>query len=148
MENTDAHWKQWGKFDPYRAVLFDERYRRASLGDHRQEFFQTGEDYVASLTLKLATLYPNMTFGTAVDFGSGVGRLSIPLAKRFQKVIGIDISSAMLDESRNNCSSFGIPNAEFVLSDDSLSRVPFGVQFVHSHLVLQHIPVRRGLTIV
>jgi cyclopropane fatty-acyl-phospholipid synthase-like methyltransferase len=63
-------------------------------------------------------------------------------------VIGVDISPAMLNESRKNCSLFGISNAEFVPSDDCVSRVPFGVQFVHSYLVLQHISVKRGLGIV
>jgi cyclopropane fatty-acyl-phospholipid synthase-like methyltransferase len=147
MENTDAHWQQWGKFDPYRAALFHEKYRRACLGDNVQEFFQTGEEYIDSLTRKLAMLYPGMRLGTAVDFGCGVGRLSIPLARRFETVIGVDVSPAMLNESRKNCSLFGISNAEFVLSDDSISRVPFGVQLVHSYLVLQHIDFTAGCPI-
>jgi hypothetical protein len=54
----------------------------------------------------------------------------------------------MLTESRKNCAGFGITNAEFVLSDDLLSSVPSGVQLVHSLLVLQHIPVKRGLQII
>jgi trans-aconitate methyltransferase len=147
MENTDHHWQQWGNFDPYRAVLFDDKYKRTLVNAHLEEFFQTGEDYIDSLVAKLAALYPGMHFGTAVDFGCGVGRLSIPLAKRFQRVIGVDISPAMLNESRQNCSVFGITNAEFIPSDDLVSRVPRGVQFVHSYLVLQHIPVERGLVI-
>jgi len=100
-----------------------------------------------SLTRKLAILYPGMRLGTAVDFGCGVARLSIPLTRRFQKVIGVDISPAMLNKSRKNCSFFGISNAEFVLFDDSISRVPFGVQLVHSFIVFQHISVKRGLVI-
>jgi cyclopropane fatty-acyl-phospholipid synthase-like methyltransferase len=148
MENTDAHWRQWGEFDPYRAALFYEKYRGACFGDNVREFFQTGEDYIDSLTRKLVMLYPGMRLGTAVDFGCGVGRLSIPLARRFERVIGVDVSPAMLNESRKNCSFFGISNAEFVPSDDSISRAPFGLQLVHSYLVLQHISVKRGLVIV
>jgi trans-aconitate methyltransferase len=147
MENTDAHWKQWGNCDPYRAVLFEEKYKRSSLDENLNHFFQTGESYIASLMQKLDLLYPGLPRQTAVDFGSGVARLTIPLARRFQNVIGVDISSAMLNEARKNCSLLGISNADFVLSDDLVSQVPFGVQLVHSYLVLQHISVARGLVI-
>jgi trans-aconitate methyltransferase len=80
-----------------------------------------------------------------VDFGCGVGRLTVPLAQRFERVIGVDISPAMIAESRRNCSLRGVTNAEFVGTDDL---VPSGVQLVHSYLVLQHIPVKRGLVVV
>jgi SAM-dependent methyltransferase len=148
MENTDAHWKEWGRFDPYRAVLFDEKYRQDLLSRNLDDFFETGRLHVASLMKKLKLLYPDLAFDTAVDFGSGVGRLAIPLALRFRRVIGVDISPDMLTESRKNCAKFGITNAEFVISDDPLSRVPSNVQFVHSLLVLQHIAMKRGLQIV
>jgi hypothetical protein len=81
MENTDAHWRQWGKFDPYRAALCNEKYGRACLAENAQEFFQTGDEYIDALTRKLAMLYSGMRLGTAVDFGCGVGRLSIPLRR-------------------------------------------------------------------
>jgi trans-aconitate methyltransferase len=147
MENTDAHWKRWGIADPYRGVLFDDKYKRSSLADNLNDFFQTGQAYINALMQRLDILYPELPRHTAVDFGCGVARLSMPLAKRFQTVIGVDISSAMLNESRKNCLAFGISNAQFVLSDDLLSRVPFGVQLVHSYIVFQHIPVKRGLLI-
>ncbi len=147
MENTDAHWKQWGSRDPYRGVLFDEKYKKSSLNENLNEFFDTGESYIGSLMHYVDLLYPGLPRRTAVDFGCGVGRLSIPLARRFQSVIGVDISPAMLDEAHKNCSSFGISNANFVSSDDLLSQVPAGVQLVQSYIVLQHIPVKRGLLI-
>ncbi len=147
MESTDAHWKRWGRFDPYRAVLFEEKYKRASLEKHVSSFFESGELYSESLLRKLKLLYPELSLDTAVDFGCGVARLTIPLARRFRKVIGVDISAEMLKEAANNCVKFGISNVEFVLSDDAVSRVSFGVQLVHSFITLQHIPVRRGLAI-
>jgi trans-aconitate methyltransferase len=148
MENTDAHWKMWGRIDPYRAVLFERKYKRDALDENTfQEFFKTGKEHVECLMEKLSQLNPKLSLDTAVDFGCGVGRLVIPLAGRFQKVIGVDVSPDMLNESRKNCSRFGVFNAEFALSDDLVSRVPLGVQLVHSFLVLQHIPVGRGLSI-
>ena len=148
MENTDAHWREWGICDPYRGVLFDDKYNRVCLDQNRADFFETGHAYIDWLLQKLGVLYPELPLQTAVDFGCGVGRLSIPLAKRFHEVIGVDISPAMLNESQKNCSVSGISNVQLVLSDDRVSEVPFGVDLVHSYLVLQHIPVKRGLVIV
>ena len=147
MENTDVHWKHWGRFDPYRAVLFNERYKRERLNESFQEFIQSGQAYIDLLMQKVEQLSPGLPLHTAVEFGCGVGRLAIPLAKRFRKVIGVDISPEMLNESRQNCSRFGVSNAEFVLSDDLLSLVPSEVQLVHSCKVLQHIPLKRGFAI-
>ncbi|MBV8812229.1 MAG: class I SAM-dependent methyltransferase [Acidobacteriaceae bacterium] len=147
MENTDTHWKQWGKLDPYHGVLFQEKYKRSSLDENLSEFFDTGESYIGSLMKYIELLYPGLPRRTAVDFGCGVGRLSIPLAKRFENVIAVDISPAMLDEARKNCASFGVSNTEFVSSDDLVSKVPSGVQLVQSYIVFQHIPVNRGLPI-
>ena len=147
MENTDAHWKHWARVDPYRAVLFSDRYKRSRLSDNFQEFFDTGRVYVDSLMDKVVVLNPSLPLETAVEFGCGVGRLVIPLARYFRNVIGVDISPEMLKESQKNCARFGVNNAEFVLSDDLLSLVPFGVRLVHSCKVLQHIPVKRGLAI-
>ena len=147
MENTDAHWKHWGRSDPYRAVLFSDRYKRSRLSDHFQEFFDSGRVYVDSLMDKIDLLNPSLPRETAVEFGCGVGRLVIPLARYFRKVIGVDISPDMLNESRKNTSLFGVSNVEFLLSDDLVSLVPSGVHLVHSFTVLQHIPVKRGLAI-
>lgn len=148
MENTDAHWREWGSFDPYRAVLFDDKYKRQSLSKSLDDFFETGRRHIQFLMQKLKLLYPDLALDTAVDFGCGVGRLAIPLARRYRKVFGVDISPDMLTESQKNCAKFGITNAEFALSDDALSSVPSQAQLVHSFLVLQHIPVKRGLQII
>jgi tRNA/tmRNA/rRNA uracil-C5-methylase (TrmA/RlmC/RlmD family) len=123
MKNTDAHWRQWGRFDPYRAVLFEEKYKQLSSTSSRDDFFETGRRYVHFLMEKLVFVYPDLAFNTAVDFGCGVGRLLIPLAHHFQRVIGVDISQDMLLEARKNCARVAVTNTEFVLSDDPLSRV-------------------------
>jgi SAM-dependent methyltransferase len=147
VENTDAHWRKWGRFDPYRAVLFNQKQEQLSASA-RDDFFETGRCYVQFLMEKLSVLYPDLALDTAVDFGCGVGRLAIPLAGHFRKVIGVDISQEMLTESRKNSLRFKTANTDFALSDDQLSRVPENVQLVHSFLVLQHIPVERGLPLI
>jgi cyclopropane fatty-acyl-phospholipid synthase-like methyltransferase len=91
---------------------------------------------------------PLVSRASALDFGCGVGRLVIPLAQVFEHVTGVDISSSMLEVAKQNCSERGINNVDFVRSDDELSRVTSKFDFIHSYIVLQHIPIRRGETII
>ena len=85
---------------------------------------------------------------SALDFGSGVGRLSIALADHFDRVVGLDISPGMLKEATANATARGHGNVVFALSDDALSQAPGQFDFVNSYIVLQHIPSARGLLII
>ncbi len=68
----------------------------------------------------------------------------IPLAQIAEHVTGIDVSESMLSEAETNCRSRSIGNVEFVKSDDELSLLRGTYDFIHSFLVFQHIPIRRG----
>ena len=147
---TDRDWKRWGQSDPYFGVLSDEKFRTARLGaTKREEFFLSGERHIEKMiqAIKAAYAEPPGT-GAALDFGSGVGRLAIPLASRFLNVTGVDISIAMIAEAGKNCEVAGIGNATFVESDDRLSNVSGTFDFVHSTIVLQHISWVRGRLIL
>lgn len=145
--SSDADWDQMGQRDPYFAVCTDERYRTGRLDPAaRAHFFRTGEDYVALLFSSIrATLCPDFQPVRALDFGCGVGRLAIPLARECSEVVGVDVSPGMLAEARKNSHELSASNIDFVRSDDCLSQVQGSFDFVHSFIVLQHIPARRGL---
>jgi trans-aconitate methyltransferase len=130
MENTDRHWQLWGELDPYRAVCFPN--------GQDCTFWKSGEDHIQLILTAQARFYPQAPHNTAIDFGCGVGRLLRPLALYFSHVIGIDISAGMLAEARRN-----VPTAELT---DHIPRQQ--ASLVHSYLVLQHIPPRRGIEIV
>jgi 2-polyprenyl-3-methyl-5-hydroxy-6-metoxy-1,4-benzoquinol methylase len=142
--NTDKHWRVWGRQDPYFAVLSDSRFRR---GGNRQEFFASGIESVNGL-IATAKRHFGLNQSSALEFGSGVGRLTIPLAQQFQTVTGVEISEAMIEEAKSNCAKSGIDNVQFVRSDDELAAVHGKFDFVVSLLTLQHIPVKRGMRIV
>jgi SAM-dependent methyltransferase len=148
MNTFDTSWKKWGQADPYYAVLTSEKYRGENLAPNVAEFFASGQDYISDLLEHLHRLYDGMTNGTALDFGCGVGRLLIPLALRYERTIGVDISEGMLQEAAINFEKYGLSNATFVVSNDSLSQVRGNVDLVHSMIVLQHIPVPRGMQIM
>jgi SAM-dependent methyltransferase len=145
--STDTAWEAWAKQDPYFGVVTDPKYRTANLTDDlRKEFFRTGEmhlEYVMHLVRSYVDPQFNPT--SALDFGCGVGRVLIPLAKATQRAVGVDVAPTMLEEARRNCAAAGVANAEVAFSDDVLSNVQGIFDFVHSCLVFQHIPVQRGL---
>lgn len=82
-----------------------------------------------------------------LDFGCGVGRLSIPMASICRSIVAADVSEFMIEEARENCRINGITNVEFAVSDDQLSRISGTFDFINSFLVFQHIPRTRGVAI-
>lgn len=146
LRDTDRDWEIFGRTTPYFAVYTDEKFLPENLDEvARAEFFATGERHVER-TLELIRRYLAADFAPArtLDFGCGVGRLVLPLARRFPFVVGVDVSRSMLAEARRNCESPGLSNVEFVESDDDLSRVTGTFDFIHSYIVMQHIPRARG----
>lgn len=77
----------------------------------------------------------------AVEIGSGLGRICLALRKHFHHVIGVDISSEMVQRARRLVDDEHI---DFVVGDGTtLSPLEDGcADFVISFTVLQHLPRR------
>jgi SAM-dependent methyltransferase len=146
--STERDWILWGKQDPYYGVLSADRFRGENIHLHRDEFFALGESEIRELVDVVARLYGATGRKVAVDFGSGVGRLTIPLARRYERVIGIDISPGMMAEAKKNCEQAGIANVDFRSSPEELAMFAEGVDLVVSRIVLQHIPPSVGLALI
>jgi SAM-dependent methyltransferase len=144
--DSDETWRYYGKTDPYFGVLTQDAFRSENLtAEARARFFQSGDSYVDFVLATIRDhLTPSFEIRRALDFGCGVGRLTIPLARASQSVTGVDVSEWVLDEAARNCRAQGITNVKFVPSDDALTAVTQPVDFVHSFIVLQHIPPVRG----
>ena len=150
MRHTDKAWQRIGQIDPYFAVLAHPRFREAAKdGETRREFFTSGEEHVERLFATIReTLDLEFAPRRALDFGCGVGRVTIPLARRVAQVVGVDVSDSMLDEANKNCEEAGVRNVTLLKSDDGLENLPGDYDFLHSFIVFQHIPARRGATIL
>lgn len=79
--------------------------------------------------------------GLCVEVGCGPGRMTPDLAERFDRVIAVDVSPAMLEEARKTVSA---PNVEFrLVPGERLDSVADGTADVLvCYLVLQHLPRR------
>jgi SAM-dependent methyltransferase len=151
LHPTDAEWEKWGETDPYFGVLTHPRFRSGSMTEQdKVEFFESGVRHVESIMSAVERSFGgNISIGTVLDFGCGVGRLVMPFAEHATSVLGLDVSLSMLAEARRNCSDKGLTNVELLESNDSLDTIQNRYfDLVHSFIVLQHIDPRRGLRII
>lgn len=142
--NTDIQWQRYGETDPYYGVLTEDKYKREHLTDeHLAEFFETGRRHVQRVMEVIsAKVNPQFTLDRALDYGCGTGRIVKFLAPRCGGVVGADISEAMLGEARKNCS--GLSNVEFMRPEAIVGTF----SLIHTFIVLQHIPIHRGESII
>ncbi len=148
MLSTDKAWKKWGRDDPYFGVLAEERFATHRIDESRALFFASGESWIKGLLKQFEHHFGTLERGRALDHGCGVGRLTLPLAAAFSEVVALDVSPDMLAEAAKNSAAAGVSSIALCVADDSLTKADGRFDFVNSHLVLQHITVRRGLRIV
>ena len=129
-----SEWEELAQTQPFYAVLTQERFLNENLdADALDEFFASGERDVASL-------FGDRTFNDALDFGCGAGRLTLALARRSQRVVGVDISPTMLALAKRH--SEKMSNVDFAPTLESLRARTFDC--ICSLIVFQHIAVADG----
>ncbi len=131
-------WEELAEFNPEWAVLTTAESKRD--GWDLDEFFRTGAAKIDSLWQVGGQHGVPAQRRAALDFGCGVGRLSRPLASRFERCVGVDISTGMIERAEKLHES--IPNLSFQLNEQDDLRRFEDAEFdaVVSFLVLQHIP--------
>jgi trans-aconitate methyltransferase len=155
LSDTDNAWEAFGAKDPYYGVLTNEAFRTGVIGEgERRDFFDSGRRHVLSCLARIEALVGPVRRGSVLDFGCGVGRLALPLASEagFVHVDGVDVSVSMLREARANAERMAVENVGFIESSDFFE--PSGqhtdlrlYSFIHSFIVLQHIPPSKGYLI-
>ena len=134
-------WETHARFDALWAVLT----LKEKIGGEWDEehFFQIGREEIKEVFryLHVNQLKPNQN-GKCLDFGSGVGRLSLALSDYFDEVVGIDISPTMVAKATQYAKSKKVRNAKFVLSESAALSQQLGAgdfDFIYSNITLQHI---------
>jgi SAM-dependent methyltransferase len=146
---TDRHgadWEALARREPYFAVLGSDGTPAVDgSGKATAAFFATGEADVALLLSTIAALLGcEPALGTALDFGCGAGRLTLPLARRATQVVACDIAPTMLDHARRNAEAAGLRNITFLESHELDALPAGGFDLICSLLVLQYIPPSAG----
>jgi SAM-dependent methyltransferase len=131
-------WDELAALDPMWAVLSEPEFSGGG-DDALQRFFATGEGEVSGSLDVARELGLPAEFGRALDFGCGLGRLTRALAGRFEAVVGVDISTRMLEAARRL--NADVPNCEFRPNTDPDLRAfsDHSFDLVYSSIVLQHL---------
>lgn len=140
--DTDADWQAIASTHPYFGVLANEQFRNPDAAALR-EFFESGERDIEAIEAALRRAFGRHTPRSALDFGCGVGRLLIPMARRAGRAYGVDVAQGMLDLAQKHATEAGV--------SVQLSReIPVEQRFdwVNSMIVVQHIPPVRGYNII
>jgi SAM-dependent methyltransferase len=147
--NPTSDWKKFGDIDPYFGVLTQPEFKSERITDDvKDKFFASGVDHVEKVISVATRLFPDARRDVALDFGCGTGRLAFALAGYFGEVVGLDIAQGMLDEASNEATRRGIDSVHFASSLDRSQFTPDRYDFVHSYIVLQHIPPKIGYGII
>jgi SAM-dependent methyltransferase len=131
------NWDAFGAADPLFGVLSDP----TKFGGQWRvdDFFASGDAHVKKWLRIVRELGATFHPGSCLDFGCGVGRLTRPLSESFRETVGIDVAKSMIAVARRYNRN---PDCRFVVNRDpdlrSVNSSTF--DFVHSCLVLQHIP--------
>jgi SAM-dependent methyltransferase len=140
LAEEKRNWEDFAAQDPFWAVLSqpDRKYGRWD----RDAFYRTGEAQIAEVMEHAARFDLPRGHELALDFGSGVGRLTRALAARFDRAVGVDISQTMVD----NATRFNedVPNVSFQVNARPDLRVFDDESFdmVNTRIVLQHLADR------
>ncbi len=146
MDKIEKQWDEFGEKNPYFAVSTYDKFYSENLSEEvLKEFFESGEQYAGRVWDEIRTnLKPDFNPARSLDFGCGVARLTIPIARRSGRTIGVDISRKMLSEAEKNAERSGLKNIDFIKGDDNLSGLSGKFDFVHSFIVIQHISPPTG----
>lgn len=135
-------WTHLGRARPHHSVLTHSDYLPENFGETSQElFWASGRQQADSVTRLLGSLlFGNPGNKTCVDYGCGVGRISAPLALKFRKVHGYDISSTHLALAAERARALGIGNLVLHECSDDLLLPLEACDLFYSKLVFQHNP--------
>jgi SAM-dependent methyltransferase len=140
LDRQRRDWERLAEADPLWAVLTQPG-KRGGRWDP-DEFLATGETEIAAVLATADRLRLPAARRRALDFGCGAGRLTRALARRFDVVVGVDISAAMIETAQRL--NGDVPGCEF-RQNTTADLSAFGdgeFDLVYTSLVLQHLPTR------
>lgn|GEM_PF-408725 len=137
-----ADWEALARREPYFPVL-------TSGGVRDEAFLESGEADVALLLPAIASLLGrDVPLTSVLDFGCGAGRLTLPLARLAERVVGCDVAPTILNRARENARAAGLNNVTFIETLELPHLEAGQFDFVCSLLVFQHIRPADGYKLI
>lgn len=138
LRREQSHWERLAADDPMWVILTEPGKRGAW---DEVDFFESGRREISDALALLKDRFEiTPRPGVALDFGSGLGRLSQGLAEHFDQVHGVDISATMVGNATEK-NRHGDRVTYHVNTSDRLPMLTNdSVDFIYSRITLQHIP--------
>lgn len=136
-----AAWSHLGITKPHFSVLTDRQFLPENLNKNLEIFWASGEDEAGKVERMLTRHnFTSLSTKTCLEYGCGVGRVTMALARRFAQVHGYDISQEHLLRAKQRAEEIGITNCRFHLCTDNPLYPLERCDFFYSRIVLQHNP--------
>ncbi len=144
-EKDKDYWQGVGDENPYWAVLSQDKYTGTDLDEERKREFMAAGISDIDFALALIRRFVREDFAprAALDFGCGVGRLAVAMARHAQQVTGVDVSHSMLKRAAENARTFGAPHVRLL---DHIPEEAF--DWINSFIVFQHIEPQTGIALL
>jgi SAM-dependent methyltransferase len=141
FEHIKAKWTSLGEAKPHWSVLSNPLFAGEITPEVEQRFYGTGAVELKEVQALLDRAGRSTDeFADMVEYGCGLGRMTLQFGRIIPRVTGLDISTAHLRLARDMAERMGAANVAFETADlpDFGMRDPF--DFWYSRIVLQHNP--------
>lgn len=141
LRRTGDYWARIGAEAPHWSVITHDAYRPENIAETRDAFYTGGAQEAALVPalLKRHGVLP-AALARCLEFGCGVGRVTLALVGQFPQVVGCDVSEPHLALARQEAEARGVGNIAWHRStpDRLMPQGRWDLWF--SRLVLQHNP--------
>lgn len=144
FDHIQASWHKLGETEPYWSVLTNEKFLMTNMNKEHaiDRFYDTGKGHLARIFKALERNgFSKASIKNCLEYGCGLGRVTLWLANNFDVVYGYDISRSHLQCAENYLKEKGIRNVTFhhITKVSDLESLP-NVDLIYSFIVLQHNP--------
>lgn len=141
MARIEQSWTHLGEVRPHYSVITQGEFLPANIPNSIDSFWASGNseaDTAAFLLRKLG--FGELSGKTCVEYGCGLGRVTIPLATKCAEIHAYDISESHLALARQRAESLRVNNVSFHHCGGRLPRSLQSCDLFYSRLVFQHNP--------
>jgi SAM-dependent methyltransferase len=141
LARIGTYWEKIGGEAPHWSVLTQDRFRPDAIAESLDAFYATGSNdrmLVEGLLKRHGIARESLPL--CLEYGCGVGRATLALAKTFATVLGCDISQPHLDLAAEQAAARGVANLAWHRSTVGQPMPSGGWDCWYSRIVLQHNP--------
>lgn len=134
-------WEHLGAAKPHFSVLSGEQFLPENLGASAESFWASGRSEAAMVQNLLRRYgFTALANGTCVEYGCGVGRVTMNFAGMFTTVHAYDISANHLAIAKQRADELAVNNVIFHLCSEHFLDEISPCDFFYSVIVFQHNP--------